>query len=136
MSWSILELPKFLGGLNIGNLQKKNMCLLFRWIWRFFSDPSALWQKVIQAKYHYGPSHSTLDLNIPHQGGLWKVISAVILQNPIVRSLTKTKTRSKVMNGLNTLFWHHIWVGEQPLRIPRLFCLSSSPDGSVSSFGL
>ncbi|XP_071740690.1 uncharacterized protein [Rutidosis leptorrhynchoides] len=46
------------GGLDIGSLHDFNCGLLFKWIWRFVSQPHALWVSVIQGdgplKHKYG----------------------------------------------------------------------------------
>lgn len=31
--WNIIEYPKALGGLSIGNLHQRNTALLFKWLW-------------------------------------------------------------------------------------------------------
>lgn len=50
VAWDVIQLPKNLGGLSIGNIKHKNLALLFKWLWRFFEEPSLLWCQVIRAK--------------------------------------------------------------------------------------
>ena len=138
VSWKTLELPKPLGGLNIGNIHHRNMGLMFKWIFRFFSESNSLWQEVIKAKYAYGPGLTIAELPAPSQGGPWRAIVSTITQHPITSSWLRTKVRKKIGNGESTLFWHDIWVGDQPLKnkCPRLFLLSPFPNATISSFGL
>ena len=137
VSWAVVELPKILGGLNCGNLLTRNMGLLFKWAWRFINEPKALWRKVICEKYGYSPSFQIQALTVPNQGGPWRHICANILKHPVARNLLQTKIMRKVGNGAIALFWHEFWIGSGPLAkaFPRLFALSSQPNGTISSFG-
>ena len=69
VSWSLLSMPKSLGGLSIGNLLHRNVALLFKWMWRYFNNPDSLWRKIIQSKYNYSTSLVISDLKIPTRGG-------------------------------------------------------------------
>ena len=137
VAWNILELPKKLGGVNIGNLQFRNLGLLFRWVWRLVNEPSSLWQQLVRSKYQYGPYFSPLDLKIPLHGGPWKALCASLLKHPQTNSLIMQGIRKKVGNGSSSLFWHDCWVGENPLKLycPRLFLLSTSPNATIASLG-
>nr|GEZ85694.1 RNA-directed DNA polymerase, eukaryota [Tanacetum cinerariifolium] len=51
---SLLKWPNIVasfekGGLNIGSLKSFNLALLQKWRWRMFSNPNALWVRVIKA---------------------------------------------------------------------------------------
>ena len=55
------------GGLNIGSLKSFNLALLQKWRWRMFSNPNALWVRVIKALHgleggfdHNGCKHNSL----------------------------------------------------------------------------
>lgn len=132
-----MELPKSLGGLNIGNLKRKNLGLLFRWFWRLANGTNSLWYNVIKAKYGYGLTFSLLDISTPNRGGLWRAICGAILQHPVAKITALTNIRTKFGGGENTLFWHDLWVRDKPLKwaCPRLFLLSPSLDAMVSSLG-
>lgn len=67
--WSLIELPKSLGGLGVGNLLHRNFGLLLKWVWRFFSESDALWRKVIIDKYKYSYSFTIHDLCPIHKEG-------------------------------------------------------------------
>lgn len=134
-TWHLIELPKSLGGLNMGNLQTKNLALLAKWVWRYVSDTQTLWRKLIHEKYKYGPLFSILDLQTSSHGGPWKSICATLLTNPQSKALLKSGIRKRIGNGMNSLFWHDVWLGDLPLKAicPRLFRLSNAKNTTVAS---
>lgn len=136
-SWALLEMPKIYGGLNLGNLLHRNLALLFKWIWRFFSASPALWKTIIKEKYGYSSAFSCRDISIPSQEGPWKRICRALLQHTEAKKLVLSCIRKKAGNGNHILFWHDIWIGDTPLKIicPRLFSISTLPNGLVSSLG-
>ena len=137
MAWQQIQLPKELGGLNVGNLLLKNTGLLFKWWWRFLNEPQALWRKVIQDKYRYKILASAEDFQCSKPGGPWKKICSSILCNVQASQIITSSIRKKVGNGSETLFWHESWLRDKPLKMlyPRLFRLSPNQMGTVSSLG-
>lgn len=137
VSWDVVQLPKSMGGLSIGNILHKNLALLFKWIWRYFNDPSPLWCKVIREKYKYSPSLTILDLNIPKSGGPWRLICAAILRHAEAKALAFHGVRKSIGNGSDSLFWHDIWICDSPLKVmfPRLFSIAINQNALVSSYG-
>ena len=137
IGWDHVQRPRCLGGLSVGNLLHRNWALLFKWIWRLFSEPDSLWSAVIRSKYNY-PWHMTpSDLIIPNRGGPWKSICATIINNPPANQLATTGLRKKVGNGRKTLFWSDLWIAQQPLKssFPRLFSIACHRQATVSSLG-
>lgn len=101
VSWELLELLKI---LNIENLHRKSLALLFRWIWRFLTKPPALWNQVIRLKYGYANAFSLPDLSIPRHGGPWRALCSSILHHSLAKALTFSNVSKKVVNGANILF--------------------------------
>lgn len=137
IKWDSIQLPRKLGGLSVGNLFHRNLALLYKWVWRYFSDQSALWRYVIQNKYKYAQSFRVSDLQIPKSGGAWRNICAAILKNPEAKNLAITGIRAKIGDGKKVLFWHDAWLGASPLKnlFPRLSAISSSPNATIHSLG-
>ena len=137
VAWNIIELPKSLGGLGIGNIHQKNAGLLFKWVWRFLREPESLWRQVVQIKYGIKQNFTTHDLAAYSSGGSWNSVCKLILKTPQTKALALHKVRKRIGNGSNTLFWHDLWVGEVPLKslCPRLFRLSLQQEAHVSSCG-
>ncbi|GJZ73514.1 hypothetical protein Tco_0637660 [Tanacetum coccineum] len=48
---SIFKVPSKKGGLGVSSLFALNRGLLFKWLWRFYSQKDSLWTKVIKALY-------------------------------------------------------------------------------------
>ena len=138
VAWTRIELPKILGGLGVGNLAHRNLALMFKWLWRYFHEPSALWRAVISDKYGYPSSLTFMDLSIPPSGGPWKQICKAVLTHPIAKTFGSQNIRKNVGCGNQTLFWHEIWVSDSPLKIlfPRLFSNCVNPSATVSSLGV
>lgn len=135
--WHLVELPKQLGGLGIGNLLHRNFALLFKWVWRFFAEPTALWRWVITSKFDYPPSFTISDIRELHNGGPWKTICNFITNFPNAQSFLHSRNKSRLGNGNLILFWHEIWIGDAPLKslFPRLFRIAVNPLASISSLG-
>ena len=51
MAWDLVVRSKEKGGLGLGNLKKKNLALLGKWLWRFPREQQSLWARVIKSKY-------------------------------------------------------------------------------------
>ena len=136
-AWDLLQPPKVLGGLGMGNLHHQNLALLFKWVWRFISEPSALWRNVIKEKYGYDNFFNPSELEVPANGGLWRNICAALMQNTVSKSLINSNIRMRIGNGERTRFWLDVWVGDSTLKLlcPRLFRISNMPNGVVAAFG-
>nr|GEZ21848.1 RNA-directed DNA polymerase, eukaryota, reverse transcriptase zinc-binding domain protein [Tanacetum cinerariifolium] len=53
VKWNVCLASKATGGLGIGSIYALNMSLLFKWIWRFRSNSSDLWVKVIRSIHEH-----------------------------------------------------------------------------------
>ena len=49
INWKFVSLPRNRGSLGIGDIVKKNLALLQKWMWRFRMEPNSLWYKVIKS---------------------------------------------------------------------------------------
>ena len=56
VAWDLLLKSKSRGGLGIGNLKKKNLALLGKWIWRLLLEQNSFWGTVIRSKYGLHPN--------------------------------------------------------------------------------
>ena len=137
IKWSFAQLPKIFGGLNIGNLLSRNLGLLFKWIWRYFQEPKALWRQIIEAKYDYSKDFCIDDLEPLKRGGPWKLLCNSLLKNEDVKNLIKQGAKMRISNGESTRFWHDIWINNSALKdqFPRLFLIAKQPLAMVSSMG-
>ena len=51
VKWEIVSKTKKFGGLKVGNLTKRNLTLLGKWLWRFPLEQDSLWHSIIASKY-------------------------------------------------------------------------------------
>lgn len=79
--WDVIELPKIIGGLGVGSLLNRNISLLFKWLWRYLSEPQSLLRSIIEPKYNYPSTFSILDLKVLKSGGPWRGLCASVLNN-------------------------------------------------------
>jgi len=49
--WEEVCRPKQQGGLGVKNLEKFNIALLGKWVWRLKSEKSKLWDRILDSKY-------------------------------------------------------------------------------------
>ena len=121
VAWELVVRSKDRGGLGLGNLRKKNLALLGKWLWRFPLEQQSLWAMVIRSKY--GKHANGWDSNVLTNGSFknpWKFISQGLQ--------TFSKNISlKVGQGTRVLFWKDSWCGGRPFRLlfPRLFQLTT-----------
>ncbi|GKB40984.1 hypothetical protein Tco_0885926 [Tanacetum coccineum] len=95
INWNKTIMEKGMGGLGVRSIRAKNLSLLGKWTWRFHTEDTVLWRKVI--KEIYGPDGGFS--HMAHQGsrmGLWSEIVKsnkyikkleIPLDNPIVRKI-------------------------------------------------
>ncbi|XP_072061954.1 uncharacterized protein [Arachis hypogaea] len=48
VKWEVVQAPKRLGGLGVGDAVIRNTALLFKWWWRFSKEECLLWKKVVE----------------------------------------------------------------------------------------
>ncbi|GJT29539.1 hypothetical protein Tco_0909814 [Tanacetum coccineum] len=73
INWNKTIMEKGMGGLGVRSIRAKNLSLLGKWTWRFHTEDTVLWRKVI--KEIYGPDGGFS--HMAHQGsrmGLWSEI--------------------------------------------------------------
>lgn len=137
VKWELVQLPKKMGGLNVSNLLFRNLGLLCKWVWRYFSESSSLWSQSIKAKYKYQSSMNMADLAPIKSGGPWRHLCNHLLKHQETKEILKIGSRKVIGDGDSTFFWHDIWIGNSPLKdiFPRLFLISSLPMASVADMG-
>ncbi|XP_048490068.1 uncharacterized protein LOC125492022 [Beta vulgaris subsp. vulgaris] len=137
VAWEMIQLPKSLGGLSVGNLLHKNLALLFKWVWRYLHEPDALWRRIVQEKYKLPQHFNTQNIITPLKGGPWKNICNAITKNKDAMQLASTGTKKRVGNGRQTYFWYDLWITDLPLNaiFPRLFSIATNQLATIASLG-
>ncbi|KAE9589510.1 putative RNA-directed DNA polymerase [Lupinus albus] len=125
--------PKELGGLGVKDLIHFNHALLGKWRWRRLQDKEAFWVQVIDSKY--GSEWSFQRSGIASR---WcKDIGKVGSPDADTSGWFDGNVWKEIGNGLQTLFWHDVWVGNQSLKMvfPRLFRLAVDQNSWVGDNG-
>nr|GEV88051.1 hypothetical protein [Tanacetum cinerariifolium] len=124
--WNQCLASKYLGGLGIGSILRLNIGLLFKWIWQFLCNSSALWVRVIKSIHGIqGDIHDTSPrcLSYSTWRGILSFIKCVKLKGIDLLSYRV----HKIGNVSSTRFWEDVWCGEQPLKtiFPRIYLLET-----------
>ncbi|GJR90867.1 RNA-directed DNA polymerase, eukaryota, reverse transcriptase zinc-binding domain protein [Tanacetum coccineum] len=121
------------GGLEISSFYASNRALLFKWVWRFFTQESSWRSRFIKVVLG---NQGVIDSRImSSRGSPWL---------DIIRDLFSLKSkgidlmqfiRKKIGNGENTSFWNDPWLDSRVLKFvyPRAFALESCNSISVAS---
>lgn len=131
--------PKFLGVLVLETCYIRTLpYILFKWLWRYFGEPSAFWRSFIADKKGYSSYLTFCNITIPSYGEPWKTICNMVLKHPVASLFGPQKIRKSVGCGTHTLFWQEVWLGNAPLKtlFPRLFLLSLNPLATIASLGI
>lgn len=106
-----------------------------KWVWRLLTKNHSLLSSLVHEKYKYRPLFSTLDLQIPKNGGAWRNICNTLISHPRTKVMLRKLIRKKIGDGRDTLFWHDVWLGNIPLKsiFPRLFLISALKNSTVAS---
>ncbi|KAL4571402.1 hypothetical protein LXL04_018161 [Taraxacum kok-saghyz] len=129
ISWDKVCAFKEKGGLGVGSFYALNRALLFKWVWRFKSQPCAFWVTVVKA------IHGSGDHIRSPRAFVWRDIlrSGVDLVNKGID--LKHFCNKLIGDGVNTRFWKEVWLGNYMLHtaFPRLFALEEVKDVSVAA---
>ena len=109
VSWDIVTRPKE-GGLEIRAMRQLNSAFLVKMGWRMMNEMESLWARVIHHKDHRGE----LDLHKISIRANTLSVWRGILEN---WEILNNGIGYPFVDGQETLFWRHLWVGEQPLLL-------------------
>nr|GFA81863.1 RNA-directed DNA polymerase, eukaryota, reverse transcriptase zinc-binding domain protein [Tanacetum cinerariifolium] len=133
VKWSQVLTSKEKGGLGVSSLYALNRGLMFKWLWRFYSQKHSLWTKVIKAIYEEDGSFDKVGVF----GGrtCWTSIvqEVKVLQDQGVNVHYFIKL--KLGNGDCLRFWIDQWYEDGVLKrlFPRVYALELNKNISVSS---
>ncbi|GKB50184.1 RNA-directed DNA polymerase, eukaryota, reverse transcriptase zinc-binding domain protein [Tanacetum coccineum] len=106
IKWDCVLAPKEKGGLGVSSLYALNRALMFKWVWRFYSQNSSLWARVMKAIH----------------GDDGRIGINFLDFMPL-----------KPGNGNNISFWNNNWIGGNTLKnlYPRIYALENSKQVTV-----
>lgn len=127
ISWNKVMASLDQCGLNIGSLHTSNLSMLAKWWWRFLTERSSNWCKII-CSIHGAQGGLHNSSSIKSKSGPWYQIAKIngdFSEYGIdIHSLFKLK----IGNGESSSFWTDKWVGNEPLCVtfPRLYRLETN----------
>ncbi|GKD16732.1 RNA-directed DNA polymerase, eukaryota, reverse transcriptase zinc-binding domain protein, partial [Tanacetum coccineum] len=133
VKWDNVLTPKEKGGLGVSSLYALNRGLMFKWVWRFYSQNNSLWSNVIKAIH--GPG-GKIGKHVTSSGNsCWLMI---------VKEMKSLKDRGvdilncirlKVGNGDASVFWDDHWCVGGILKdlFPRIYALETRKDATVKT---
>ncbi|GKB38202.1 RNA-directed DNA polymerase, eukaryota, reverse transcriptase zinc-binding domain protein [Tanacetum coccineum] len=131
-SWSSLLASKNNGGPGVSSFYALNRALMFKWVWRFRTQGSSLWDRVIAAIHgDLGHLHR---LPTSSYSSTWMDIVRVTFNLKQQGIDLISYILKKVGNGENSLFWDDIWMGDTALKeqYPRVYALEASKSISIA----
>ena len=137
ISWEVIQKPKHLGGLGVGDLVVKNAALLFKWWWRYLDDGDALWKKVISSNHYLNQNNLVNGAEAGTQAGVWVQIMSVPDMSSEISEVISRGLWRRVGRGNATLFWEHKWLGDLILKdaYPRLYNISNQKNSLIMDMG-
>ena len=92
------------GGLGVSSLFALNRALLFKWVWRFFTQKESLWVRFISAIH--GRSGRIGSGKTFGHGSIWcNIIKEMEKLSTQGIDLFRISEKKKIGNGEQTLFW-------------------------------
>ncbi|XP_057740275.1 uncharacterized protein LOC130957436 [Arachis stenosperma] len=121
VKWEVIQAPKKLGGLGVGDVVVRNTALLFKWWWRFSKEDCSLWKKII----------------LSVRGGPWRDICHLQIKEQEVRQKMIDGLAIEVGDGRTTRFWEDTWlqIGKLKDCYPRLFFISNQKGSPIGDCG-
>ncbi|GJX29808.1 RNA-directed DNA polymerase, eukaryota, reverse transcriptase zinc-binding domain protein [Tanacetum coccineum] len=131
VNWNKVISPKEKGGLGVSSLYALNRGLLFKWVWRFLTQGSFLWARVIKAIH--GMDGSIGNIRIDNSKSCWSsIINEInVLSSKGIKLMNYL--RITLGNGVSTRLWDEPWHVEGILkdRFPRIYALENCKSVTV-----
>ena len=120
------------GGLGVSSLYALNRCLMLQWVWKFYSQKTSLWVRVIKA-IHGNDGKVGKVMKSGNRSCWMDIVNELnVLKNQGVNVFDFM--RIKLGNGESVAFWEDNWIGDNVLKevYPRIYALESHKSGTVS----
>ncbi|GJT37332.1 RNA-directed DNA polymerase, eukaryota, reverse transcriptase zinc-binding domain protein [Tanacetum coccineum] len=125
VKWKNVLASKVKGGIGVSSLYALNKALMFKWVWRFNTQRTSLWTRVIKAIHgddgKIGKSskdaYPSIWLDIVHEMEIFKK-QQIDVYNFIHKILG---------NGKDIAFWEEVWHEDEAFKynFPRLYALET-----------
>ncbi|GJT38145.1 RNA-directed DNA polymerase, eukaryota [Tanacetum coccineum] len=133
VKWSNVLAAKEKGGLGVSSLYALNRGLMLKWVWRFYSQKTSLWARVVKA-IHGEDGSVGKEIKAGAQSCWVNIVNEVnVLKEQGVNFFKYM--RLKLGNGVMTSFWEDNWINGCVFKymFPRVYALETSKLASVST---
>ena len=136
MTWDKICQSKDKGGLGVIDIEKFNLALLGKWIWRLKSEEGSLWKDIIESKYGGWRGLRSQDQSCK-ESMWWRDLRKVWYLEGW-RNDFEDRGRWEVGDGKEIRLWEDKWLENIPLlhKFPRLFSISLDIGCTLTSWGL
>ncbi|GKA32928.1 hypothetical protein Tco_0719295 [Tanacetum coccineum] len=113
------------GGLGVSSLYALNRGLMFKWVWRFFTQNTSLWLRVIKA-IHGEDGKVDKQVNSAYPSYWMDIVHEInVLKKQGINLLNCMQM--KLGNGDKPAFWEDKWIGNIVLKdlYPRIYALET-----------
>ncbi|GKB68602.1 RNA-directed DNA polymerase, eukaryota, reverse transcriptase zinc-binding domain protein, partial [Tanacetum coccineum] len=135
VKWKNVLASKEKGGLGVSSLYALNRGLMFKWVWRFFTQNTSLWSPRVIKAIHGEDGKVGKQVKSAFPSYWMDIVHEInVLKNQGINLLNCMQI--KLGNGDKTAFWEDIWIGHIVLKdlYPRWkWSLENSGDFSVAS---
>nr|GEX02711.1 RNA-directed DNA polymerase, eukaryota, reverse transcriptase zinc-binding domain protein [Tanacetum cinerariifolium] len=132
VKWNNVLASKEKGGFGVSSLYALNRGLMLKWVWRFYSQKTSLWARVIKAIY--GDDGKVGKVTNARIRSCWmNIVNEIsVLKNQGVNIFDFM--RLKLGNGDTTAFWEDNWIGGNVFKdlYPRFYALETCKSVTVS----
>ncbi|XP_057733852.1 uncharacterized protein LOC130949032 [Arachis stenosperma] len=137
VKWEMVQAPRKLGGLGVGDAVVRNTALLFKWWWRFSKEDCPLWKRIVCSCNSLNPNHLLSTQILPKRGGPWRDICQVQIKEQQVRQKMIDGLAMEVGDSRATRFWEDKWlqVGKLKDNFSRLFLISNQKGSVIGECG-
>nr|GEY86630.1 RNA-directed DNA polymerase, eukaryota, reverse transcriptase zinc-binding domain protein [Tanacetum cinerariifolium] len=131
--WKSVLAAKDVSGLGVSSLFALNRALMFKYVWRFFTQKNSLWVRVVKALH--GEDEKISKKVQPRYPSTWLNIINEIERLKLHGIDLVSFIIPKLGNGVNTSFWDVSWCGDIAFKnlVPRLYALESMKNIEVAS---
>ena len=121
------------GGMHIGSLVAQNLALLAKTCWRFRTENSSLWKRVIQSLHGVEGGLNSLNKSGRH-AGTWRNIIKVSMDFEKVNIPLDSLFQRKISYASTLAFWWDSWICNLSLKdkFPVLYSLEKKKKCSIS----
>ncbi|GJY90719.1 RNA-directed DNA polymerase, eukaryota, reverse transcriptase zinc-binding domain protein [Tanacetum coccineum] len=127
------EMEKEKGGLGVSSLYALNRALMFKWVWRFTTQKTSLWARVIKAIH--GEDKKIGKCSKAGHASIWRDIVQEMDAFKQHGTDLYSFMQKKLGDGANTSFWEDVWCENTVLKdkYPRLYALELNKNIKVAA---